>query len=90
MLEAPQGHQGVQLDADARERLLTWLDTYAQRIGSFSDAQEQELGKLRRASIGWLCERPLRQEAALPPAFGTAGKEAAVAIRHTLAGAGAQ
>ncbi len=90
VLEAPQGHQGVQLDADARERLLTWLDTYAQRIGSFSDAQEQELGKLRRASIGWLCERPLRQEAALPPAFGTAGKEAAVAIRHTLAGAGAQ
>ena len=46
-----QGHQGVKLDANSRERLLTWLDTYAQRLGHFSDAQERELIQLREASV---------------------------------------
>ncbi|MGD0899167.1 MAG: hypothetical protein ABR915_15125, partial [Thermoguttaceae bacterium] len=48
LLRDPQGHRGVRLDADALERLLTWMDTYAQRQGSFSPEQEQELLRLRR------------------------------------------
>ncbi|MHC4251919.1 MAG: HzsA-related protein [Planctomycetota bacterium] len=45
--DAPKGHNGVKLDADARERLITWMDTYAQRLGSFSDEQEELLVRLR-------------------------------------------
>lgn len=67
-LDAPQGHHDVQLDADSHERLLTWMDTYAQQLGSFSDEQERELVELRRASAAWLLERPAKQTAALPPA----------------------
>lgn len=51
-------HQGVRLDADAIERIVTWLDVYAQRLGSFSDAQEQDLRRLRREWAGLLIERP--------------------------------
>jgi cytochrome c553 len=58
LLDAPRKHYEVQLDADARERLLTWLDTYAQRLGHFSDEQEQELQELRRASVGLIREKP--------------------------------
>jgi hypothetical protein len=43
-----KGHQGVQLRPDEIERLVTWMDTYAQRLGSFSAAQEAELIELRR------------------------------------------
>jgi len=68
LLDAPQGHHAVQLNADSRERLLTWMDTYAQRLGSFSDEQERDLVELRRASASWLLERPTRQTAAFPPA----------------------
>ena len=65
LLDAPQRHHGVDLDADARERLLTWLDTYAQRMGHFSDEQERELVELRRASSALLIERaPVRFTAA--------------------------
>ena len=67
MLDAPQGHYDVNLNADGRERLLTWLDTYAQRLGHFSDEQERELIELRRASAGLLIERPRQQTAALKP-----------------------
>ncbi len=49
----------------ARERLLTWLDTYAQRLGHFSDEQEEELIELRRACAGLLIERPGKQSTAL-------------------------
>jgi len=65
LLDAPQGHYDVQLDADAHERLLVWLDTYAQRLGHFSDEQERELIELRRASASLLMERQPRQSAAL-------------------------
>jgi hypothetical protein len=58
-------HQKVRLDADAVERLVTWLDTYAQRLGSFSDEQERRLRELRRAWAPMLAERP---GAAAPPA----------------------
>ncbi len=43
-----KGHKGVRLRPDEMERLTTWMDTYAQRLGSFSDAQEAELVELRR------------------------------------------
>lgn len=41
------GHQGVRLGAEEMERLIVWMDTYAQRLGSFSPEQEQELHLLR-------------------------------------------
>jgi cytochrome c553 len=65
LLEAPEKHHEVTLDADARERLLTWLDTYAQRQGHFSDEQERELLELRRASAALLGERPEQRSTAL-------------------------
>ena len=40
-------HRGIQLTADDRARLHTWMDTYAHTVGSFSPAQEQELEALR-------------------------------------------
>lgn len=45
----PKGHEGVVLDAESRQRLATWMDTYAQVRGSFSERQEQELKEIRRA-----------------------------------------
>lgn len=65
MLDAPAGHYGVSLDPDSRERLLTWMDTYAQRLGHFSDEQERALIEFRRACAGIVVERPPRQTAAL-------------------------
>jgi hypothetical protein len=38
----------VVLDGDARERLTVWMDTYAQRLGSFDAQQEEELRRLRQ------------------------------------------
>ncbi len=64
LLDSPQGHHEVHFDADARERLLTWLDTYAQRLGHFSDEQERELIELRRGSAGLLIERSPKQTVA--------------------------
>jgi hypothetical protein len=52
LLNAPSGHYGVALDDESRERLLTWMDTYAQRLGSFSDQQERELLELKRSCAG--------------------------------------
>ena len=45
LLEA--GHYDVQLSANDWERLNTWLDTYGQRLGSFSKKQEERLVRLR-------------------------------------------
>ena len=42
-----QGHYDVQLDPNDRDRLITWMDTYAQRLGSFSKEQEGQLLQLR-------------------------------------------
>lgn len=58
MLESPPAQCEAQLDADSRERWLTWLDTYAQRLGHFDDAQERELIELRVRSAELLIERP--------------------------------
>jgi hypothetical protein len=43
-----KGHYGVKLDDDGFTRLVTWMDTYAQRLGSFSAEQERELQKFRQ------------------------------------------
>ena len=40
LLSKPAGHYEVKLDARARERFTVWMDTYAQRLGSFSADQE--------------------------------------------------
>jgi Hydrazine synthase alpha subunit middle domain/F5/8 type C domain/WD40-like Beta Propeller Repeat len=56
-LSDPEGHHGVKLDADSRERFIVWMDTYAQRLGSFCDAQEQQLAELRQQSQDLLIER---------------------------------
>lgn len=47
MLASQPGHYGVSLGADDRNRLATWMDTYAHRVGHFSDQQERELVDLR-------------------------------------------
>lgn len=47
LLCAEKPHYGVALDADTRDRLATWMDTYAQRIGHFTEAQERRLKDLR-------------------------------------------
>ena len=57
-LTGPEAHHDVQLSPDAVERLITWMDTYAQRLGSFCDAQEQELLELRQRHADLLIERP--------------------------------
>ena len=49
-----KGHQDVKLDADALDRLITWIDTYGQRQGHFSPDQEQQLRELRARLAGLL------------------------------------
>lgn len=44
-----KGHYEVQLSAADRERLVTWMDTYAQRKGSFDIGQEQRLQSLKES-----------------------------------------
>jgi hypothetical protein len=48
MLTDKHGHEGVILDSDSIERLITWIDVYAQRQGSFSEHQEQNLLAFRK------------------------------------------
>ncbi|MHB8897476.1 MAG: HzsA-related protein [Thermoguttaceae bacterium] len=43
-----QGHYQVQLSPTDWERLFTWIDTYAQRLGSFDADQEQRLRDLKQ------------------------------------------
>jgi hypothetical protein len=47
LLRSEKGHEGVRLDADSLNRLVTWMDLYAQRLGHFSDQQEEELRQFR-------------------------------------------
>jgi hypothetical protein len=49
LLRDPNGHHGVKLDAESMERLIVWMDSYAQLKGSFSDSQEEELEELKRS-----------------------------------------
>jgi hypothetical protein len=56
LLSSPEGHYQVKLDASARERFTVWMDTYAQRLGSFSTDQERRLEDLRRACTDLLTD----------------------------------
>ena len=51
-------HYGVTLTDDDVERFVTWLDTYAQRLGSFSGEQELVLLKLKEDCGALLSLRP--------------------------------
>ena len=42
-----QGHYDVSLDSNERLRLISWMDTYGQRLGSFNSAQEDHLRQLK-------------------------------------------
>jgi len=52
LLTAEGGHHGITLSPEDRERLVTWLDVYAQRAGSFSEEQERQLVELRESFAG--------------------------------------
>ena len=43
VLRQGKQHKNVHLNADDMDRLVTWMDTYAQKLGSFSKQQEEEL-----------------------------------------------
>jgi hypothetical protein len=43
-----QGHYDVRLTPDEKDRLITWMDTYGQLLGSFSKEQEDRLVQLRQ------------------------------------------
>ncbi len=47
LLRDPQGHEGLFLDRASLERLVVWMDLYAQRRGHYSDQQEEQLRQLR-------------------------------------------
>jgi len=63
-LTRPKGHQNLKLDPQALERLVTWMDTYAQRLGAFSPAQERQLLELRKRHVDLLVERQPKRVAA--------------------------
>ncbi len=47
LLTTPDGHQHRQLDVENRQRLATWMDTYAQQVGHYSEQQERDLARFR-------------------------------------------
>jgi hypothetical protein len=47
LLTAQEPHYQTPLDAESLARLATWMDTYAQRAGHFTKAQEERLVQLR-------------------------------------------
>jgi hypothetical protein len=49
MMTSEKGHHDVRLGAEDLAQLITWMDTYAQLRGSFSDEQERRLLALREA-----------------------------------------
>ena len=54
----------MKLEPEDLERLITWMDTYAQCLGSFSPDQERRLLDLRKRHTGLLIEREGRRTAA--------------------------
>lgn len=65
LLLDPDGHHDVALEPEELERLVVWMDAYAQRLGSFCDEQEQQLVELRERSAPLLAERPADEGATL-------------------------
>ncbi len=60
LLSQAGGHEGVKLDADGVIRVVTWMDTYAQRAGHFSEEQETQLAALRKQCAALLQEEGAR------------------------------
>jgi hypothetical protein len=56
-LTGAQPHAGVKLEGESLERLITWMDAYAQKSGAFSEQQEQDLERLKAACADMLIER---------------------------------
>ncbi|UCG46266.1 MAG: discoidin domain-containing protein [Phycisphaerales bacterium] len=56
ILTADGGHEGVTLDSENLDRLVTWMDCYAQRLGSFSNRQEELIVELRRRTASLLAQ----------------------------------
>jgi len=56
LLRAEGGHAGTRLDRDDLDRLVTWMDVYAQRLGHYSDDQERELLAFRKRLDGLFSE----------------------------------
>ena len=54
-LVTDKDHYGARLDPDELDRLVTWMDTYANRTGSFSGEQEEQLRQFRQ-SVAHLLE----------------------------------
>jgi hypothetical protein len=57
LLTQPGGHEGLKLEGESLERLIIWMDTYAQKAGVFSPEQEQSLEALRKANASLFLER---------------------------------
>jgi len=57
VLYGPKGHHKVKLNQEDRHRLIVWMDSYAQRAGSFSFEQEAQLTMLRKRYAGMLIDR---------------------------------
>ncbi|MHB8902706.1 MAG: HzsA-related protein, partial [Thermoguttaceae bacterium] len=50
------GHYQVSLQQDEWSRLATWMDTYAQRLGSYTPDQERQIRQLRHTLADLLAE----------------------------------
>jgi hypothetical protein len=50
------GHADVDLRPDDWDRLITWMDTYGQRLGSFDKQQEHRLLELRQRMAAMMNE----------------------------------
>jgi hypothetical protein len=62
VLTDSEGHYDVQLSEEDRQRLVTWMDTYAQHAGSFSEEQEDELRQLHERHADLLAPKEDRDQ----------------------------
>jgi hypothetical protein len=58
VLRENPAHAGLNLSRNDMGRLTLWMDVYAQKLGHFSDEQEQEIIELRNAFRDMLIEPP--------------------------------
>jgi len=66
LLTEGEGHEGVTLDPDNYDRLVTWMDTYAHRQGHFSEEQAEQLRAFRE-EMAEILEKQVRRSAADTP-----------------------